>query len=357
MLNILEILNQLPLTVELLVTYKYGRVVKRIVQRCKEEDGVSKNDIFEQIATLAREMFDTWNNLAVQNEITPASKKRQSSPEEQTVSSLGTRCNAGIEVNISPESGSIESQESKRVKVRKVTFPGDDKLCQVIVFERDPAEYEFLSDGSASLHDYLHADKDEALNAFKASHKGDEEDQFTPWTPPSPLSKVEALPEGKDCEEKIIQGQRERTVLSTSYFSLENIPFNPSEDIVDVVDKESSIKKIPTRDSCNVQSRVIPLKVAPILSVPPMLLDIPNSSFLSSLLSNPSGVTSLLNPFTTSFEGGPCEEQRDALQPGSVSDVCNRGPSVPRPGICKFYKSRRPNSCKFGSSCSFLHRD
>lgn len=341
----------------MLVKYKYGRVVKKLLQKCKE-NGAAFDEVSSKICSLAQNLFDDWNALASQNDYVPAVKRRSSSIDSDTlIASASTSSENVVEINIETEIDIETPAEIKRPRIRKVSFPEDEgKLCQVVYFERDPAEYEFLSDGSASQHDYLHADKDEALNAFRTSlDVVDEDEQFKPWSIPPAVANIETLPDGKDSEEKIIQGQRERTVLSTSYFSIQNIPPSPSEDIVDVIDKETPFKVIPSRDACNSVCRIIPLKTAPSLVVPPIFMNIPNNNLLSSLLTSTAGVNSLLNPFT-SLDSRP-EEPKKPSWTNSPTDSYNSIVGVQRPGICKFYRSRRPNSCKFGSSCAFLHRD
>lgn len=358
-LKILEILIKLSFNIDLLVRYKFGRAVKKILQKCKEST-VADDEVSSRISSLSQQLFDEWNNLASQNDYAPSVKRRSSSIDSDSLSASNSSSNDNIvEIDIEPE---VELPlEVKKAKIRKVTFPEDSsKLCQVVFFERDPAEYEFLFDGSASQHDYLHADRDEALFAFKSTSDAiDEDDQFKPWTAPPTIEKAESCPDGKDSEEMIIQGQRERTVLSTSYFSIQSIPPSPSENNVDVIDKEMPYKTIPSRDACNPVSRIIPLKTAPALIVPPIFMNIPNNSILSSLLTSPAGFNSLLNPFTSTFDTTPSkpEEPKRPSWSSTAAESYGHNTSVQRPGVCKFYRSRRPNSCKFGSSCAFLHRD
>lgn len=340
-LKALEILAELQLSLDQLVRYKFGRVIKKITQ--KFQDSKKDANLYsDRIEILAKQLFERWSSLATQNDTITIPKKR--SIDETPVVQIAEA--PGQEVGLKPPKE--DEPISKKKRDRKVSFPDDEKeLVQIVVFERDPAEYEFLSDGSASQHSYLHADRDEAAKAFKLLKDGLDDDDLKSWYQPEALTLIPERPDGKDCEEKIIQGLRERTVLSVVYYSLHTIPSNPSESIVDEGEQTQEPKIIPSRDSHKATQRTIPLNTAPTLIVPPMLMNIPDPSILSSFLANPSDIGSI-------FERSTEVKVRD--NPPPPNHYRSQTLSS-RPPICKYYRPRRPNSCKLGSACGFLHQD
>lgn len=247
--KILEILSLLTFTIDLLVKYKFGRVIKKITQQ--KVTAKSKPVNFE----MASKLFDEWSELANKPEIptVPRRKSEESindieiviKPPSPVAQPIVPEPKPAIK-RLSPE---LHTEEVKRTKMaplkKSVKFPeSDEDLCKYFVFERAPEEYEFLSDGSASRDSYLHADKGEALVAFEHSNDSDESLEsltaaLKPWKQLESLEGVSFdQPDGMDSEEKIIQRQRERTVLSINYFSLGEVPPSPSEVDVDDVSSE-----------------------------------------------------------------------------------------------------------------------
>lgn len=247
--KILEILSLITFTVDLLVKYKFGRVIKKITQQ--KVTSKSKPVNFE----MASKLFEEWSELANKPEIptVPRRKSEESINDIEIVIKPPSPVAQPIVPEPKPaikrQSPELQTEEVKRTKMaplkKSVKFPeSDEDLCKYFVFERAPEEYEFLSDGSASRDSYLHADKGEALVAFEHSNDSDESLEsltaaLKPWKQLESLEGVSFdQPDGMDSEEKIIQRQRERTVLSINYFSLGEVPPSPSEVDVDDVSSE-----------------------------------------------------------------------------------------------------------------------
>lgn len=354
--KILEILSKLNFTVEKLVKYKFGRVIKKITNQKDKKSSILRTNNFDLACTL----FDSWNSLASKSELFVAPRRKS---EDEIISS---ECANMVATNCKRESDSTslssENLFTKKIKTsdstetdlnhekgkdRKVRFPDSHELlCKIIVFERAPEEYEFLSDGSASRDSYLHADIGEASIAFGHADEIIEDlFCFKPWNIPNSLDHLLELPDGIDCEEKIIQQQRERTVLSTSYFSIHEIPSSPSENNVDIQESfDDKVKTIPIRANENIIRHTVKIKSS-CLIIPGML----SPDLLSSLVSNTS-YDSTFNPFIKS----------DTKYSHSTQfNTASESPSVKnsKRNLCKFYKPGRASSCRLGSSCKFLHQD
>lgn len=406
--KILEILSRLNFTVELLVKYKFGRVIKKITQQ-KEKTSL-KNKTSSLNIELATKLFDSWSALANKSEI-PNIPRRKSEEDIEKKEDLD------VEIVIKPESPSpppeaksmkrtsitaLQEEDDEGKKMRKtsvseepknkrksVKFPdAPEKLCKVILFERAPEEYEFLSDGSASRDSYLHADVGEASKAF--GHSLDMDDSleasynFKPW---KELETIEGIvgerPDGIDSEEKIIQHQRERSVLSVNYYSLSEVPPTPSEEDVDTAsdDPSSSVKAIPIRPNEAIIKQKITIKQLkpPGLTVPPIM----SSDLFTNLISSNSNYNNLLNPFASN-EGGSWSNTYQPVKPSPTllssqwsgnsfnnnSNFKSESKYSSQPmaretehrgyyakSVCKYYRSGKPSSCRLGSSCRFIHQD
>jgi hypothetical protein len=402
--KILEIISRLNFTVDLLVKYKFGRVIKKIIQQ--KERATLKNKTTCLNIEMATKLFDSWSALANKSEI-PNVPRRKSDEEiekkeeenvleptkraESPVISkepLVTKRNLVIEmedenINIEGKKIKFKSSETRKKSVKFPEIPGE--LCKVIVFERAPEEYEFLSDGSASRDNYLHADAGEASRAFGSSM--DTEDysdfNFKPW---KALERIEGIPserpEGIDSEEKIIQHQRERSVLSVNYYSLSDIPPNPSEEDVDTATDEDpmSVKTIPIRPNEKIVKQKVTIKEKThSLEVPKIF----TPDLFNNIMTNNSIFNTLLNPFASNtkgpsidskpkinqtsnpngnyspnlynFESKNSKNHRVSTIQSSPKESEYRGYSAK--SICNYYRPGKPFSCRLGSSCRFIHQD
>jgi hypothetical protein len=355
--KILEILSKLNFTVEKLVKYKFGRVIKKITNQKDKIPSILRTNNFDLACTL----FDSWNSLASKSELFVAPRRKS---EDEIISSecanmVATNCKRESDKtslsseNLFPkkikasDSTEIDTLKQEKDKDRKVRFPDSHELlCKIIVFERAPEEYEFLSDGSASRDSYLHADIGEASIAFGHSDEIIEDLVcLKPWNIPNSLDHLLEFPDGIDCEEKIIQQQRERTVLSTSYFSIHEIPSSPSEKNVDIQEcSDDQVKTIPIRANENIIRHTVKIKSS-CLIIPGML----SPDLLSSLVSNAS-YDSTFNPFIKSDT---------KYSQNTQFNIASESPAVKKSkrNLCKFYKPGRASSCRLGSSCKFLHQD
>lgn len=402
--KILEIISRLNFTVDLLVKYKFGRVIKKIIQQ--KERATLKNKTTCLNIEMATKLFDSWSALANKSEI-PNVPRRKSEEEiekkeeenvleptkraESPVISkepLVTKRSLVIEmedenINIEGKKIKFKSSETRKKSVKFPEIPGE--LCKVIVFERAPEEYEFLSDGSASRDNYLHADAGEASRAFGSSM--DTEDysdfNFKPW---KALERIEGIPserpEGIDSEEKIIQHQRERSVLSVNYYSLSDIPPNPSEEDVDTATDEDpmSVKTIPIRPNEKIVKQKVTIKEKThSLEVPKIF----TPDLFNNIMTNNSIFNTLLNPFASNTKGPSIDSKLKINQTSnpngnyspnlynfeSKNSKNHRVPTIqssPKESeyrgysaksICNYYRPGKPFSCRLGSSCRFIHQD
>lgn len=375
--KLLEILSRLTFTVDLLVKYKFGRVIKKITQQqTKTIKGRSVN--YE----MAVKLFEDWSVLANKPEM-PTVMRRKSDDEVSISSNSDTQSVTTSKRTADSESG----EDMKKVKLeidvtpkkKSVKFPdSQDKLCKIILFERAPEEYEFLSDGSAARDSYLHNDVGEASMAF--GHDDDYEELVEPvyYKPWGTLQKIEGLqgierPEGNDSEEKIIQQQRERTVLSENYYSLAVTPASPHEfDVDEVSDDSFSGKIIPIRANEAILKHSVTIKStsAPSLVVP--------TDLLNNFMTSNYNYKSMMNPFVTvpaensfapiskHFEVPPLKASAsipaywNAYRPektSSSSDSFEQRGGYSSRTICRHYRPGQRNSCRLGSSCRFLHQN
>lgn len=402
--KILEIISRLNFTVDLLVKYKFGRVIKKIIQQ--KERATLKNKTTCLNIEMATKLFDSWSALANKSEI-PNVPRRKSDEEiekkeeenvleptkraESPVISkepLVTKRSLVIEmedenINIEGKKIKFKSSETRKKSVKFPEIPGE--LCKVIVFERAPEEYEFLSDGSASRDNYLHADAGEASRAFGSSMDTDDYSDFNfkPW---KALERIEGIPserpEGIDSEEKIIQHQRERSVLSVNYYSLSDIPPNPSEEDVDTATDEDpmSVKTIPIRPNEKIVKQKVTIKEKThSLEVPKIF----TPDLFNNIMTNNSIFNTLLNPFASNTKGPSIDSKPKIIQTSNpngnyspnlynfesknsknhrVSTIQSspkeseyRGYSAK--SICNYYRPGKPFSCRLGSSCRFIHQD
>lgn len=394
--KILEILSKLTFTVDLLVKYKFGRVVKKITQQ-KGKLSKSASIIFD----LASKLYEEWSNLANKSEIpsVPRRKSEENVPKfeesEKHQSETTNTSQPAKRTSITNENEFIFTvDESKKARIssvpvkKRVRFPDSpEQLCKIVIFERAPEEYEYLSDGSVSRDNYLHADRGEASMAFdQIKYMDAYEDSAINFKPWRPLEKLDGIPEespdGIESEEKIIQRQRERSVLSVTYYSESEIPSTPSEVDVDyLIDDSEIVKTIPIRSSEKIIKQKVSIK-QPSLIVPQM--------FTPEIFNNYSGIynNNLLNPFvTTTTPSAPYLKPEQAFQPSytlsqpfldepfgissrrssvsstssyssksSSKDKDDRGHYSSR-GLCRHYRPGKPKSCWLGSDCKFIHQD
>ncbi|NBO25155.1 MAG: hypothetical protein EBU93_08010, partial [Chlamydiae bacterium] len=229
--KILEILSRLDFTIDLLIKFKFGRFVKKIVQQ-NEKSGATK---LNATAEIASKLFEKWSILANQPEL-PSIPRRKS--EDTSIVQSYRIEESSEEAKCAPQKRlkieSVEVSDLNKKNQRSVHFPeDDDKLCKIIVFERAPEEYAYLSDGSEARDNYLHADAGEASIMFNEYSIEDEEEEknFKCWEPLKAVKRDDnCLGEGNESEETIIQHQRERTVLSAKYYNIDEVPLSPSEE-------------------------------------------------------------------------------------------------------------------------------
>lgn len=414
----MEILSRLTFTVELLVKHKYGRVIKKITHQQGKTPLKSKSGNYE----IAVKLFEDWSVLANKSETTAGIRRK--SFDDNSISDLQMLDNS-MDAQLSSFKRSLpgnfdqdeEVRTPKSSKKRSVNFPdSQDKLCKVIIFERAPEEYEFLSDGSAARDNYLHSNIGEASLAFSSTDEYDDPAAFNfkPWTSLQPIEGLPDIerPEGNDSEEKIIQQQRERTVLSVNYYSFSDIPPCPAEaDVDDVSDDSFTGKIIPTRANESILKQYVSIKSAPAASG----LMIP-SELLTNFMTSSSSYKAMLNPFVTSNNNSslnsryeeplyqppvrsyyvaepayqspapfgqynPFEEplyqpstkyrepkhsvpenwnpyRRDRNEQYTQSGTsANEQQGYSSRSVCRFYRAGKRNSCKLGSDCKFLHQN
>ena len=421
--KILEILSKMRFSVDLLVKYKFGRVIKKITQQ-KGKLSKSASVIFD----LASKLYENWSILANQSEIPTVPRRKsdetikvaepiyvvpsdyeqsveihhiEAADSKEKVDSL----KRGSGYNNEPQENNVVEKKTKIITPvsakKSVKFPETPgQLCKIIIFERAPEEYEYLSDGSASRDSYLHADKGEASAAFNRSLDIDELYDFKPWTSPEKIEGIPTdCPDGIDSEEKIIQRQRERSVLSATYYSVTEIPPSPSEEDVDVTDDMNGVKTIPIRHNEAIVKHLVSIKV-PSLVVPQIF----TAPELFTNLSNNSFNASLFNPFVTAPPAGPAYSKplnqeyfpsddlmgHSSSSSSSSSNSSRRNSSIEgysrsaststssyessrsskkdhenqgkdshysSKSLCRHYRPGRRNSCWLGPDCKFIHKD
>lgn len=386
--KILEVLSILSFTVDLLVKYKFGRVIKKITQQ--KSLLKMKTNNYE----LASKLFGEWSELANKPEIpsVPRRKSEDSATEIElpsiSVSSSPEKCTPVIpKTALKRGASEVESEDTKKTKMvlkKSVKFPDNEEdLCRIILFERAPEEFEYLSDGSASRDSYLHADKGEALAAFEHPNDSDESIDsigfvMKPWKQLEIINGVPSdRPEGIDCEEKIIQHQRERSVLSVNYYSINDVPPVPSETEVDEMsmDEQPSITNIPIRSNETIVKHSFNFKTTPILQsleisslfTPDMNNFIAYSTSKYNDLLNPfsngkSSTIDLNNSYKSNTPIPPrIDSSWNAYRPSATTQPMTESP-VPSSGyssksICRHYRPGKARSCWQGSNCKFLHQD
>ena len=383
--KLLEILSRLTFTVDLLVKYKFGRVIKKITQQKVTVQLKPTN--FE----MASKLFEEWSEMANKPEI-PVVPRRKSEDSTNDVDVATTIAQTHSLPDVKPEeviakvaaktvlkrpSPDVKNDDTKRAKTafkKSVRFPDSvEELCKVILFERDPEEYEYLSDGSASRDSYLHADKGEALAAFEHSNDSDESLEspsifLKPWKQLLALEGVPLdRPEGIESEEKIIQHQRERTVLSINFYSLSEVPFSPSEVDVDDISSEDP----PHYKTIQIRSNETIVKHSFKFTSNSSIQSLEISSLFSPNMMNnfiPSGstFTDLLNPFSNgkskvepSLQNPTNSSPRIDLSLNSFRSSLESEPvsGYSSKTICRHYRPGKARSCWLGSNCKFLHQD
>lgn len=383
--KILEILSRLQFTVDLLVKHKFGRIIKKITQQQVKTQSKNKTPNYE----LAVKLFEEWSVLANKSEISVTARRK--SDDENLVTDTKTmeeplESQSSLK-RFSPEIISndidVDAKKIKAIKKKSVSFPESEaKLCKIIIFERAPEEYEFLSDGSAARDNYLHGDEGEAFLAFK-SHKDYDEYDLKPWTNLKPIDDLPDIerPEGGDSEEKIIQQQRERTVLCLNYYSMSEIPEYPSEnDVDDISDDSFTGKIISIRANETISKQFVSIKT----NLPPPSLVVPSellTNFMTSTLNpfaaemnNNTSTCSSYNPFFDDTPYVPSKHDKPSKyynESRHKRDILNNrrrhldGADGSSPGqqgyssrsVCRYYKAGKKSSCRLGSSCKFLHQN
>lgn len=411
--KILEVLSRLSFSVDLLVKYKFGRVIKKIAQQ--KVPAKTKPINLE----MAAKLFADWSELANKPEIPSIARRKsddstnesvviQAAPPGELPAALSPPPPLGapelqpIEIShvvatktaLKRPSPNLKGDEVKKAKLslkaKNVKFPDSyEDLCKVILFERAPEEYEYLSDGSAARDSYLHADKGEALAAFEHSNDSDESLEslspiLKPWKQLAVLSDIPAdRPDGIDSEEKIIQHQRERSVLSINYFSIKEVPFSPSEVDVDDISPDEGpphYKTIPVRSNETIVKHSFSFKSASsVQSFEISSLFIPE--MMNNFLPSSSNYNDLLNPFSNvksspkipekpgnnPYDGGnsspPYRPASRSFPPAlSANRPTSSRSTVETAGysskaICRHYRPGNARSCWLGSNCKFLHQD
>ena len=345
--KILEVLTRLTFTVDQLVKYKFGRIVKKIVQ-LKDKHENNHN------VQLAHKIYNLWNNLVSKSEIKIAPRRKSEDEDNLNLNETNNQNDSTASqikslqdnqtneigrkrsISISTDSNLIEESHEKKIKLnvptnitnkdsdndakfnyikvkKKVHFPNTaEKLCKVILYERAPEEYEFLSDGSASRDSYLHADFGEASKAFELFKDLNDCEELLnslkPWNTPLVLEGSVEGPEGSESEEKIIQHQRERTVLSVTYFNNSDIPSTPFEAEVDTNlcgsnSNNNICKTIPIRANETIVKHQVPINTVPIGLVVPEIFN--TTEVFTNFMSNNSALNTLMNPFASVQEVSP----------------------------------------------------
>lgn len=408
--KILEILSRLNFNVELLVKYKFGRVIKKITQQKEKISPKNKTTCLN--FEMATKLFDSWSAIANKSEI-PNVPRRKSEEDiekkEEIVIEIINRPESPINIekpalkrssitviDDKNSEGKKTKYNSETKKKKSVKFPEEpEELCKVILFERAPEEYGYLSDGSASRDSYLHADVGEASLAFNNSMEVDDYSESLNLKPWKELEIIEGIPsekpDGIDSEEKIIQHQRERSVLSVNYYSFTDIPPNPSEEDVDTVGTEEdhfSVKIIPIRPNEKIIKQKVTIKQpVPSLFVPPELFtnftsfnkllnpfasnttEIPSSAKVDSWMKSQNSIKttssnssepefdSLSRPssYRSEHKSSSGYKTMSSTTQSSAKESEYRGYSAK--SICSYYRPGKPFSCRLGSSCRFIHQD
>lgn len=307
--KILEVLSRLSFSVDLLVKYKFGRVIKKIAQQ-KVSPKMKPINL-----EMASKLFEDWSELANKPETPSISRKKS---DDSTTNGFeivtppaapilepidNTNANVTTKTALKRSSPNLKADQVKRAKLnvkKNVKFHED--LCKVIIFERAPEEYEYLSDGSAARDSYLHADKGEALAAFNHSNDSDESlDSLSfilkPWKQLVELEEIPRdRPDGIDSEENIIQHQRERSVLSINYFSIHEVTFSPSEGDVDDISSDDvpHYKTIPIRSNETIVKHSFNFKSVKNLEISSLFIP----EMMNQFVPSSSTYNDLLNPFS-----------------------------------------------------------
>ena len=307
--ELLRLLTKLPLGFDDLVEFKFGRVIKKVI---REAETTGEQQLAKELATT---LFHNWTLLADASEPTPTSHKR-------------------------PPDAAQEPADTK--PQRRVHFPTETcKLVTVHEFHRDPEEWAYLGLPTLILsHDLLHADKDEAAHLFgsekrAAQDEDDEDERFPPWVPPRPIAHNKLPQPIMNSPEAVHQTEQARKVLAATYFSLADIPANPTDPPpAPEATGAAKTKQLPLWDPAT-DALLVHKHVdlgPPSPSAAPALVD---PAVLSSLFSNPHSLN------LTSFLPAPAPSTR---------------PSSKRP-LCRDYRPGRPGSCRLGDACPFLHQD
>lgn len=398
--KLVDLMAVLPVGVEQLVESKVGRVLKRVLGACGEGGSGGEN---EQIRVKASALFERWSAMAdsasnsasgtVVNEVpepstqatavpvgramlmtttTPPTqqthqsqslpvtrpmsaddiqkeKKRRAYLESIGVTSTGTAdgnntasttdsntTNAEIPglstiTTADPGPDTITTHAidpvNKKIKTdRRVSFPADPALlAQVRFFVPDPAD---PAPSFSAVH------QGEASYAFDRLRHVMEED--VDWKRPSSVGTVNNTNSGFARGEE----ERERTTLSCSYRSIDQIPADP----VDLSKREigaTTVAVIPFKDAAFQTRHLKTVKGEQIVS----------PEMLSALWRN---ISAVIAPAAHTVPPPPPPPQQhqhqQQLQQARQAGVKKRV----RP-VCKFYKEGVPASCRSGASCPFRH--
>jgi hypothetical protein len=400
-LSLLKILSILPLTVDLLVHYKYGRVIKKII---KAQPKAAAAPIAVEIHALAERLFDRWTEMALDAErLEQEALAQQARAQPQTPMQAQTSIQAQMQAQgpagdsvISAESigqkrradseGSLEDlAEAPKKQSRHVRFPSDPaSLAEVIEFHRDPHEWEYLgvptaNSINAAVHDMMYADRDEAAIAFKQFHELESEDieeeklfeVLLKWSLPLPIAGIpENLPAGNESEERNAQAQRERTVLSVAFYTRAEIPESLTEPLP-VSHPPSQAKIIPfwdpATDTLLVQKSVrfglrndVSYGTSPSIPTKDLPGNVPvlDTALLASFFNSPPAFPSSLASNLEMYSSHSSPMSRKPSYPSLPNPASPNQTHAPfKKARCRFYRSGQPGSCRFGDSCTFLHQD
>lgn len=229
LIKLLSLFDKLPLTVNDLLQFKLGKMMKKLA-------GLS-NPLLDDSITQAAFICARWKIMAERIDAT---------------SNINIENENSIESSIENENNTENKDKNKKRKViKRVSFASDSHLVQIRIFDVEDSDWGAMghSHHQAALEGGRLMDRNEASNAFKYLAETMEA-QFVATQPPPLLE--DGFDVWKSSKRKspfaLMAEDREKSALSIVYFGLEDIPSSPSMSMMDKKDDSHAgpeIKLIP----------------------------------------------------------------------------------------------------------------
>ena len=221
LIKIFLVLQQIPFTSDYLLNSKYPKIISKF-QSIPFKNGMIREEV--------KNITTNWNSLT----------KTKGIDE-------GSGNNIETEIHSKRSSTSNlprELEEKRRRPKRRVSFAPDDLLVQIRYFEIEDVGEGVK--GHRRRMNYHDSERKEASYALEHGNRLDRE-QIEWKVPPKIEGHSNQLPfvRGSKSEERIIQEEREKKVLSTTYYSIQHIPASPSECINESTIPDLLIPQIP----------------------------------------------------------------------------------------------------------------